>query len=41
MRRKKEKNGLLMRKIGRNEEKQPSISDCIGNTNALLENRYF
>jgi len=34
----KERKRMLMKKIGGNEEKQPTISDCVGNKNALLEN---
>jgi len=34
---KKERNRVLMKKIGRNEEKQSTSSDYVGNKNARLE----
>jgi len=38
MGKKKERKRVLTRKIGGNEEKQRTGSDCVGNKNVLLEN---
>jgi len=38
---KKKEMDCLREKFGDTMEKQPTTRDCGGNTNALLENRYF